>query len=65
MPLGSEKRPNPDRHRDGSRTVTLRLDRETYARLEVAMASPHAARPHQSVSSYIKWLIETQVLRPR
>ena len=54
-----------DRHKDGSRTVTLRLSAELYARLETARSNARTPRPHDTVGAYIKWMLETQFSRQR
>lgn len=60
-----QKQINPDRHKDGSHTVTLRLSNAVYERLTIAMYNNRSPRPHDTVGGYIKWLIETQFLRQR
>jgi len=55
---------DPDRHTSG-RVVTIRMTDEMYDRLEVAMHNNKTPRPHDTVGAYIKWLIETQLMRQR
>ncbi len=57
--------PNPDRHKDGSIVVHLRLSDDTFHRLAVALGNARSPQPHDTVGGYIKWLIETQFLRKR
>lgn len=56
---------NPDRHKDGSRTVTLRLSEDLYDHLDIARQNNRTPRPHDTVGAYIKWLIETSFERKR
>ncbi len=55
--------PNPDRHIDGSRTISVRVSNLVYNRLHLLIAN--SPRPHGTVGGYVKWLIETQALRRR
>ncbi len=54
---------NPDRHKDGSRIISVRVDAETYERLQVLIGNNR--RPHDTVGGFVRWLIETQALRKR
>ncbi len=54
-----------DRHKDGSRVVTIRMSAEMYERLDLARYNNRTPRPHDSVGAYVKWLVETQLLRKR
>ncbi len=54
-----------DRHKDGSRTVTLRISAELYEHLDTAKQNNRTPRPHDTVGAYIKWLIETSFERKR
>lgn len=56
---------SPDRHKDGSRTITLRISQELFERLDQARGNARSPRPHDTVGGYVKWLIETQFLRQR
>ncbi len=56
---------NPDRHADGTRTITLRVSGELYNRLQIARFNNRSPRPHDTVGSYVKWFLETQFLRKR
>jgi len=56
-------KPNPDRHKDGSRVVSIRLPSVVYHQLQELIGN--STRTHETVSSYIGWLIETQALRKR
>lgn len=52
-----------DRHSDVTLTVSIRLDVEDWYQLqELISRSP---LPHSTVGGYLRWLIETQALRPR
>ncbi len=62
---GHGEKQNPDRHKDDSKVVTLRLSKELYDRLAAAMGNARSPRPHDTVGGYIKWLIETQYVRKR
>lgn len=54
-----------DRHKDGSRTITLRISAELYDRLDLAKDNNRSPQPHDTVGGYIKWLLDTQFLRKR
>jgi len=56
---------NPDRHADGTRTITLRVSGKLYNRLQIARFNNRSPRPHDTVGSYVKWFLETQFLRKR
>ncbi len=55
----------PDRHKDGSRTITLRISGELYNRLDKARHNNRTPRPHDTVGAYVKWFLDTQFLRER
>ncbi len=54
-----------DRHKDGSVVVTIRISAAMHKRLLAAMEGNRTPRPMDSIGAYIKWLIETQLLRVR
>ncbi len=56
-------KPNPDRHRDGSRVISIRLDSVVYDHLVHLMHN--SPRTHDTLGGYVRWLIETQALRKR
>ncbi len=66
MPDGFPTRPffsNPDRHKDGSRVIAIRVSAVIYDRLVQLIAN--SPLPHDTVGGYCRWLVETQALRSR
>jgi len=62
-PSSHDHKPNPDRHKDGSRVIAVRLDAATYAKLQELVAN--SVVNHDTLGGYVRWLIATQALRRR
>lgn len=54
-----------DRHGDETVVVSIRMPRWMFERLEQACVGNRTPRPMHSVGAYIRWLIESQLLRKR
>ncbi len=54
---------NPDRHKDGSIVIAVRLSFDEVRMLKELTANSPLA--HDTLGGYLKWLIRTQALRKR
>ncbi len=54
---------NPDRHKDRSIVVAVRLSYDEVRILKDLIAN--SPLPHDTIGGYLKWLIRTQALRRR
>ncbi len=58
-----DRKANPDRHKDDSKVISVRITGEAYDRLvELIGRSP---LPHDTVGGYLVWLIQEQAFRKR
>ncbi len=53
----------PDRHKDGSHVVTVRFSAEEWERLQLIIG--RSPLTHDTPAGFIRWLFQTQVMRPR
>jgi len=54
---------NPDRHKDRSIVIAVRLSYDEVRILKHLIAN--SPLPHEAIGGYLKWLIRTQALRKR
>jgi len=59
---GVPGKPNPDRHTD-SRVISIRVSSVVYHHLEEMIRN--SPRTHDTIGGYLKWVVETQLLRKR
>jgi len=60
---GFHNKANPDRHKDGSGVIAVRLPGDQIDQLKELIA--RSPLPHDTVGGYIAWVLRTQVFRKR